>query len=197
MKNSYGLGEILSNIISLVYTKVFYKGARFIRRPIYVRGKRYLTYGKGFSTGYGCRLEMFDTGKGSLEKILIGENCKIGDYVHIAAGEKVTIGSNCLLASKIFITDISHGNYTDFDMNSTPDIAPDQRPLQTSKVSIGKNVWIGENVTILPGVNIGDGVVIGANAVVNKNIPANSIAVGCPAKVVKIFNKDENKWMKL
>lgn len=49
-------------------------------------------------------------------------------------------------------------------------------------VTIGDNVWIGGSVTILPGVNIGDNVTIGAGSVVVHNIPANSVAVGNPAK---------------
>lgn len=52
-------------------------------------------------------------------------------------------------------------------------------------VTIGNNVWIGDNVTVLSGVSIGDGTVIGSGAVVTKNIPAYSIAVGVPARVVK------------
>ncbi|MBQ5379215.1 MAG: maltose O-acetyltransferase, partial [Paludibacteraceae bacterium] len=58
-------------------------------------------------------------------------------------------------------------------------------------VSIGDNVWIGGNVTILPGVRIGNNVTIGDNctigagSVVTHDIPANSIAVGNPAKVIK------------
>ena len=50
---------------------------------------------------------------------------------------------------------------------------------------IGNNVWVGTKATILQGVTIGDNAVIGANAVVTRDIPANSIAVGAPARVVK------------
>lgn len=170
MKNGYGLGEIFKNAISLIYAKVFYKGARLIRRPIYVRGKNFLQYGEGLTTGYSCRLEMFDTGVGGVKKLIIGRNCKIGDYVHIAAGEKVTIGDNCLMASKIYISDINHGDYSGTFEHSSPDIPPDSRALYTRPVSIGNNVWIGENVCILSGVTIGDGCVIGANSVVNKDV---------------------------
>ena len=52
---------------------------------------------------------------------------------------------------------------------------------------IGNNVWIGRNVCIMPGVTIGDGAVIGANAVVTHDIPAYSVAVGVPAKVIKMI----------
>lgn len=52
------------------------------------------------------------------------------------------------------------------------------------KVKIGNNVWLGENVSILKGVTIGNNVIIGLGSVVTKNIPDNSVAVGCPARVV-------------
>jgi len=197
MKNRYSLSEIFTNIISLMYTKIFFKGARFIRRPIHVRGKNFLEYSEGFTTGYSCRLEMFDTGIGGLKKLIIGKNCKIGDYVHIAAGERVSIGENVLMASKIYISDLNHGDYSDMSTDSSPDVPPDERPLHTKPVSIGNNVWIGENVCILSGVNIGDGCIIGANSVVNKDIPYNCIAVGSPAKVVKRYNHDTGKWEKI
>nr|WP_223820843.1 DapH/DapD/GlmU-related protein [Bacillus sp. S3] len=197
MRNEYGIGEIVSNVISLIFTKIFYNGARLIRRPIYVRGKGFLEYGKGFTTGYNCRIEMLDIVKGGPKKLIIGNNCKIGDYVHIAAGERVTIGDNCLMASKIYISDITHGNYSNCNEQSAPNVPPDKRPLITKPVSIGNNVWIGENVSILLGVSIGDGCIIGANSVVNKDIPDNCIAVGAPAKVVKKYNRDSKIWVKI
>lgn len=197
MKNGYGLDEIVKNTISLVYTRIFYNGARLLRRPIYVRGKKFLQYGKGFTTGYSCRLEMFNTGVGGAKKLIIGRNCKIGDYVHIAAGENVTIGDNCLIASKIFISDINHGDYSGVFEYSSPCIPPDNRSLYTRPVSIGNNVWIGENVCILPGVKVGDGCIIGANSVVNKDIPQNSIAVGSPARVIKKFDEKKKMWIQV
>lgn len=194
MKNGYGLREIIKNSISLVYTKIFFKDARLIRRPIYIRGKKFLSFGKGFTTGYGCRLEMFNIHGNNNPKLVIGTNCKIGDYVHIAAGEKVTIGDNCLFASKIYISDISHGDYSNTENASNPNTPPDERQLSTNPVKIGDNVWLGDNVCILPGVKIGNGSVIGANSVVNKDIPNNSIAVGAPAKIVKQYNISKEVW---
>lgn len=195
MKNIYSFDEIVKNIIALVFTKVFFPSARLIRRPIYIRGKSYLQYGEGFTTGYSCRLEMFDIVKNKSKKIVIGKNCKIGDFVHIAAGESVVIGDNCLMASKIFISDINHGDYSEQSVDSFPDVFPDNRPLHFKPVSIGNNVWIGENACILPGVNIGNGCIVGANSVVNKNIPSNSIVAGVPAKVIKKFDEKICKWV--
>lgn len=194
MKNNYGLTEIKNNIISLIYTKIFFKGARLIRRPVYVRGKKLLQYGEGLTTGYNCRFEMFDIFQANNKKLIIGNNCKMGDNVHIAAGEKVIIGDNCLFASKVYMSDISHGEYSDLTLGSDPEIPPDKRTLICKPISIGNNVWLGENVSVLPGVSIGSGCVIGANAVVNKNIPDNCIAVGVPAKVIKQYDKKSKSW---
>ncbi|WP_319001916.1 DapH/DapD/GlmU-related protein [Clostridium algoriphilum] len=197
MRNGYGLGEIFKNAISLIYTKIFYKGARLIRRPIYVRGKKFLRYGGGLTTGYSCRLEMFDIGVGGTKKLIIGSNCKIGDYVHIAAGEKVTIGDNCLMASKIYISDINHGDYSGIVEYTSPNTPPDNRPLYTRTVSIGNNVWIGENVCILPGVTIGDGCIIGANSVVNRDVRDNCMVAGSPAGIIKRYNDKAKQWTKI
>lgn len=197
MKNSYGLGEIIKNAISLIYTKLFYKGARLIRRPIYVRGKKYFKYGEGLTTGYNCRIEMFDTGKGKDKKLIIGENCKMGDYVHIAVGEEVVIGDNVLIGSKVLISDLNHGNYGGSEAHCNPNTPPDYRPINTKPVFIGNNVWIGDNVCILKGVKIGNGCVIGANSVINKNIQDNCIVVGTPMKIIKKYNTNINRWEKI
>ncbi|WP_242877127.1 DapH/DapD/GlmU-related protein [Fusibacter sp. 3D3] len=139
---------------------------------------------------------MFDITQGNYKKLIIGNNCKIGDYVHIAAGEKVIIGNNCLMASKIYISDISHGCYKEGLENDSPDIPPDRRLLATDPVIIGNNVWIGENVSILSGITIGDGCIVGANSVVTKNVPKHTIVAGVPAKVIKVWNKESELWIK-
>ena len=64
------------------------------------------------------------------------------------------------------------------------------------KIVIGNNVNIGWNVIILPGVQIGDNCVIGAGAIVTKDIPSNSVAAGCPAKVIESLDQYEHKVAK-
>jgi lipopolysaccharide O-acetyltransferase len=69
--------------------------------------------------------------------------------------------------------------------------------LQTGPITIGEGCWIGQNVIVLPDVNIGDKCVIGANSVVTKDIPSYSIAVGMPAKVIKKYNFELHRWVKV
>ena len=66
------------------------------------------------------------------------------------------------------------------------DIDPEKRHmLHSAPIRIGKRVWIGSNAVITKGVTIGDNSVIAAGAVVTKDIPANVVAGGVPAKVIK------------
>ncbi len=186
----YSPSELLKNAWSLILTKIFFPSARLVRRPVYIRGRMGMSFGSGFTTGYGCRFEMLHPeGKQTLH---IGKNCKMGDRVHICALESVTIGDDCLLASNIFISDTDHGSGKEDPL--TP---PDLRPLTAKNVSIGRSVWIGEGVAILPGAKIGNGCIIGAHSVVKGEIPDFTIAVGAPAKPVKRYQFETKTWERL
>lgn len=172
---------------SFIMTRLFFPNAKIIRRPIAIRGKKNIHIGSGMSTGRNCRLESF--GGGIIE---FGPSCQIGDCTHIVSSELVTIGEGCLIASKVFISDTSHGSYG--LKGSDPRTAPSDRPLVSKSVHIGKNVWIGDNVAILPGSYIGDGVVVGANAVVTGYIADNTIVAGVPARPIKSYSVATHSW---
>ena len=192
--NYYTFSELAKLTYSFICTRLFYRGAFLVRRPIYVRGKPRIEFGKGFTTGYSCRLEVFGAKGDTAKKLIIGKNCKIGDNVHIAVAEKVIIGDNCLMASKIFISDLGHGDYSGTGEDTVPWSVPNERRLSTEPIEIGDNVWIGENVCVLKGVRIGNGVIVGANSVVTKSIPDNSIVAGVPGRVLKTFDSETGFW---
>jgi lipopolysaccharide O-acetyltransferase len=188
----YSKNEIIKLIFFIIYTKLILPNARLIRYPIDIRGKKNIEFGKYFTAGYYCRLETYAEQK---EKVLIiGKNVQINDFVHIAAKQSVVIGDNVLIASKVFISDVSHGSYKGDSFDSDPMLDPQKRELISSPVFIAENVWIGESVSILPGVRIGESSIIGANSVVTKSIPGYSIAVGNPARVIKRYDFNTQHW---
>jgi lipopolysaccharide O-acetyltransferase len=195
MIKRYGFLGSIRLLASLIYTKIFFREARLIRLPFDIRNKRNIKIGKNFTTGFGCRIEAFPLDEDCKICISIGEDVQINDYVHIGAVGSITIGDNVLMASKIYISDHNHGSYDDL-ISDNPLSKPIYRKAICKPVVIGNNVWLGESVCVLPGVTIGEGCVVGALSVVTKSIPPYSIVVGNPAKVVKEFNFEINKWIK-
>ena len=88
----------------------------------------------------------------------------------------VTFGDDCFVGPNVSIYTACH---------STNPVERNTRQEWAKPVTIGNNVWIGGSVTILAGVTIGDNCTIGAGSVVTRDIPANSVAIGNPARVVK------------
>jgi acetyltransferase-like isoleucine patch superfamily enzyme len=196
MLKRYGIRGLCKLVVSFVFTKIFYNNARLIRLPFDIRNKKNIQIGDHLTTGFGCRIEAHPKKKTSEKLLIFGKNIEINDYVHIAAGEKIIIGNNVLIASKVFISDLNHGNYKGVNQDS-PLSKPNSRKLSTDPIIIKDNVWIGEGVCIMSGVTIGVGCVIGALSVVTKSIPDYSIAVGSPAKVVKQFDLEKLEWISL
>lgn len=189
MKNKYCLGEFLSNIFAYILTKLFYRPARLIRRPLYLRGKKSISIGKGMTIGHACRFDL----DGRKKTLIIGENCEFGDGTHIVALREVVFGDNVLVASKVFVSDTNHGSYKG-EHQDAPDTAPNERRLVSQPVRIGNNVWIGENAVVLAGSVIGDGCIVGANSLVNGVFGNNLMICGTPAKVVKAYNDRTRMW---
>ncbi len=124
--------------------------------------------------------------------ILIGNNCYIGfGFSALASSKaKIVVGNNVLFASNVIVTNENHG------MDPESSVPYMNQELTARDVSIGDGCWIGEKVCILPGVSIGEKCISGAGLVVTKSIPDYSVAVGNPAKVLKIYNFESKRWEK-
>lgn len=118
------------------------------------------------------------SGKQGQGEISFGNHCLISPGVRISAARSVKIGDNCMLAANVYISDSDwHGIYNRI------------RPFRCTKpVMLANNVWVGDSAIITKGVSIGENSVIGAGAVVTRDIPANAIAAGNPARIVKSIN---------
>lgn len=189
----YGFIGSLRLIRDTLLSKCISSQVRLIRYPFYLRGRGFIQFGSGFTSGVGLRVDAFGNAP---NQVVFGNNVEVGDYVHIGALESVVIGDDVLMASKVYISDHDHGLYKgDARLVSAPTDIQSKKPLQIAPVSIGRNVWLGENVCILKGVQIGDNSIIGAASVVTKSIPANCIATGIPAKVVRQYDFALGEWV--
>ena len=112
------------------------------------------------------------------EKIEIGDNCAFNRGCWISGGGSLIIHDDVIIGPKVIIHTANH-NYS----NSTIPIRLQGHNFK--RVIIKNNVWIGAGAIILPGVMINENCIIGAGAVVTKDVPANSMAGGVPAKVLK------------
>ncbi|WP_297063469.1 sugar O-acetyltransferase [uncultured Duncaniella sp.] len=111
-----------------------------------------------------------------------GYNISVGDNFYsnvnlvILDGAKVTFGDNVFIAPDCGFHTAGH----------PLDVERRNKGLEYARpITVGNNVWIGAGVHVLPGVTIGDNCVIGAGSVVNRDIPANSLAVGNPCRVIR------------
>lgn len=194
LTRNHSFWGMLLLIRDLFLTKIFYPQARLVRRPIYLRGRKWMRIGKHFTCGRGLRMDVLPPSISDGCLLRIGSEVQVNDYVHIAVAHSVSIGDRVLIASKVFISDHGHGTYKGDLPHDSPLTPPADRKLFCSPVIIEDDVWIGEFAAILPGVTIGRGAIIGTHSTVTRNIPAYSIAVGSPAKVIKQYNFETKTW---
>ena len=155
-----------------------------VKRPFVIKGFKSISIGDNFSSFERLRLEAFTRHNGNSysPRISIGNGVSINTDCHIGCINDISIGNNVLIASRVFISDHSHGEITPPALLT----APGERMLWSKgPVIIEDDVWIGEGVAIMPGVRIGSGAIIGANSVVTKDVPSRSVCAGVPARVLR------------
>lgn len=108
----------------------------------------------------------------------IGARVYIGPNSVLFGAGGITIGDAVQISPGVVISSHQH-------TFAEPGVEIRDQPISFAPVIVERDVWIGANATILPGVRVGAGSVIGAGAVVTRDVPAGSVAVGVPAKVVR------------
>ena len=130
-----------------------------------------------------------------------GENVNIRPPLFVDYGKNIHIGSGTFINFNLTALDVVEIRIgEDCQIGPNVQLLTPMHPLDPklrrvgleagSPITIGDNVWLGGGVIVCPGVSIGDNSVIGAGAVVTRNIPANSVAVGNPARVIKQLDSD-------
>ena len=142
----------------------------------------------GYDTGQRRRIALGNGVRmGPTVSIRNGTNIAIGDGAHIGQGSflwagdplgRIDLGDHALLAPGVFITASDY----DFDLGLGPVM---DLPRRAADVRVGANTWLGARVIVVAGVTIGDGAIVAAGSVVSRDLPANCVAAGVPARVIR------------
>ena len=179
-------------------------GVKVSKSPLVTLNIYNLGKGNVFITGKNCiankiRLEF----RGNNNMVILGDNvtmkndCRImitGNNCSIEVGDNTTFSHHCQLEAQEEATHIIIGEDSMFsnnvllrtnDSHYIYDAETGERTNLPGDVHIGNHVWLAAFTTVMKGVTIDDGTIVGYRSIVTKDIPANCIAVGTPAKVVK------------
>jgi acetyltransferase-like isoleucine patch superfamily enzyme len=113
------------------------------------------------------------------ERIELGDRVRLGSRCHLWAGPstgRIRVGDDSLFGPEVMVTAAGYR----YDHGSPVT----EQPMAEGDVVIGRDTWLGARVMVLPGVTIGDGCIVGAGSVVTSNLPAGSVAVGVPARII-------------
>ena len=118
--------------------------------------------------------------------VVIGDRCLIGRGSSIVGHICIEIGDDVYTGPNVYITDQNHG-MDDLDVPIGR-----QWPAPEAPVRIGAGSWLGTGAVVLPGVTIGRGVAVGAGSIVTDDLPDHAVAVGSPARVVRMRTGQPN-----
>ncbi|MDT4916489.1 MAG: hypothetical protein QOI15_2642 [Pseudonocardiales bacterium] len=151
------------------------RGLVFIDRGVEIsarRGYGRLVLGRWIHLGVNTAVRCHE---GTLT---IGDKCVLGRGVSVNCYLDVEIGASGLFADDIYVSDFDH-KFADLT------VPIKDQGIAKARVRIEPDVWVGTKSTITRGVVVGQGAVVGANAVVTRDLPAYSISVGVPARVIR------------
>jgi maltose O-acetyltransferase len=129
----------------------------------------------------------------------VGADTAIRSPLYVDYGSRITIGSGCFANFGLVALDVAPITIGD-DVQIGPNVqlltpthpiepGPRRDKWESAEpITVGDNVWLGGGAIVCPGVTIGENTVVGAGAVVTKDLPANVIAVGNPARVVRTLD---------
>ena len=191
------------NLVIMLYTKILARKFAHFGKNSFVgpilnsTNEEFISIGDEVGIGTFCRITVATEYAGvkcksdNLIRLKIGNRVSIGHNTFISVNNSVEIGDDVLMSCYVFITDHDHGFY---------DIEQDilKQPLtEGGHTKIGSHVFLGVKSSVLKNVTIGEHSVVGANSVVTRDVPPYSIVAGNPARVVKQYNFEKEKWVSL
>lgn len=159
-----------------------------------VQGSRFITVGAGtwVQRHAWLTVPLIELPEPPKSPVLrIGERVQIGPRTTLSSVREVTVEDDVLFGMNVYVSDHVHA----FRDPKVP--VKDQGLPPAGRVRIGKGAWIGANVVIVADgkdLEIGENAVIGANSTVTRSVPARSVAVGSPARVVDRWDEATGRW---
>lgn len=132
----------------------------------------------GIVLGKGVKIHEYSYLDSYLGSIEFDDFSGCGHHCVIGGHGKLKVGKYSMISGLTYIIPANHG----FTRTDIPYVLQEENRLG---IIIGENVWIGASCILLAGITIGDNTIIGAGSIVTKDIPANCIALGSPAQVIK------------
>lgn len=165
-------------------------GRSFIDATIKI-SKKHISCGSNVYIWKNSRIEAVTKWKNKIyfPDIIFEEGVSIQQNLHLTCAKKVFIGKNTAIVSNVTITDIIH-------LHTIPNIPVLQQDIEVKEVYIDENSTIYSNVVILPGTFLGKNSIVGANSVVSGIFPDYCVIVGAPAKIIKRYCFEQQKWRK-
>lgn len=157
----------------------------YLGRPVSVVGRKNIYLGNKVRIYPGSRMETLGEGK-----IIIKDDCSIAQNFHCTAGGMLVIGRHTTILGNVYITDIRH-EYQNIGVHIM------EQPIKIEKTEIGENCFIGFGAAIQPGTILGKQCIVGAHSLVTGEFPDYCVIVGCPAKIIKKYDLDLEKWIRV
>jgi acetyltransferase-like isoleucine patch superfamily enzyme len=141
-----------------------------------VHGLKHVSFAGKNAVGFGSHFS---------GEVKVGYATTVGAFNHVVG--PVSIGNYCQLGPAVAIYGREHStrHVTTYFNQSLFEGRLKQNAI-TDETRIGHDVWLGHGAVVLKGVQIGSGSVIGAGAIVTKDVPSYAVAVGNPARVVRM-----------
>lgn len=141
-----------------------------------------------FQLGQYSVIEDYSCLNNSVGDIIIGDYCRIG-LSNTVIGP-ITIGNRVNISQNVVLIGLDH-NYQDVHKGII------EQGVTTSPINIGDDTIIGANTIVLSGITIGKHCFIGAGCLVNKDIPDYTVAVGNPVRIIKQYDFNQEKWLRI
>lgn len=141
-----------------------------------------------FYLGVNSTIEEYSVLDNGVGEIIIGSHTRIGLRSTIIG--PVQIGNHVILAQNVVLSGLNH-NYEDISLPIH------LQGVNVAPIIIEDNAWIAANSIITAGVTIGKHAIVAGGSVVTKNVPPHTIVAGNPAKIIKEYESESQKWIRI